>query len=195
MKEKLREFFVSDNIFYIFALLAIGFNLFIGIIDFAQGQIYTGCMAIACSVAMIFLVVSYIRHEKNVMKGLIGVVLTLCFSYKLYITVNASTTAELIINIIMLACILFILVNHFIINSDHHSNPDKIFHSQLMAFIYFVFTVILLIVQIAILKQDPSKAVLVSLFWLATVAFIICIETKLDSFRISREEKGWTESR
>ena len=163
---------------------------------------------IIMAVFLVVLAISYIKHDKNVMKGMIGAVLaTTFFSDLPYVfdmfesreyyfeTIGGIWTVYEIMEILIIAAYVLIFVTHFLINSEHKSNPGKILFNQIVLMLVPLFYIIQVIVSIIIGRNAMFLAGKICNF-LANVCIlnmVVCIESKLDAYRIAREANGWTE--
>jgi len=192
MPTALKQFLCKDNVLYAslgLALLAsaIEISLCFGF-EFQSRDLGFVLLYLMNAVFLLLLVASYRKHEKNVMKCTVGIVLALmCVLYLMLITYCGFTTRFLI----QFAAALCVLIAHLVINQDHTSSPRAVFVNQLFA----VFFLILCVVSIFFTAgtENASVAVFCELTAFFSIAVVICIETKLDSFRTNREAAGWTE--
>jgi len=163
-------------------------------------------------ICLIYLYVSFKRHNKNVQKGLLGAVLMWYLYDEVGFVVDGiildaevfkvynSFSGIVYIVLSLLCAILFagLFVNHFIINSDHHSRPVNIFINQLLIILIALFSIISIPFQIHVLTGhgwEIAEAVTWHTGLAALVVLIASYETRLDAYRIDREEAGWTEEK
>lgn len=207
MNKKISKFFTNDLTLHFATVISIVFVII-------QALVYSVAFGFTPSTLFIYLGIgfvvffldwSYNRHEKNVMKGLIGALLaiviisqfTFAFDYNLVenLKVLSQTTIgyiELALSIVNLILFVMLFINHFVINSEHHSNPRKIKFNQVV--IYLIAAVSLAEIVLSIFVY-PNDAVIVveyicrALLAISLLVMIVCIESKLDAYRIIKEEK------
>ena len=153
----------------------------------------------------IFLYRSYREHEKNVMKGLLGALLCelllseFCYIFGAFSERLASMFSAgfgegfmfIIIESIIIGMQILMFINHFAINSDHHSSPGKIKLNQyLLLGVMLVLLLQKIVFALVIGISDTARVIWQAswfVFEICTYALIICIESRLDFFRIIRE--------
>lgn len=158
--------------------------------------------------AAFFLWRAYKKHDKNVMKGLLGVILTLalcnelCYLYgyyqiKLSLIVEKTPvlgTAFGAIEFVFIALQVLIFLGHFFINADHHSTPALVHLNQVCLVMLLAVIVVQEVFSMAALGGYGTAELFGQIFWclleLGVFTTVICIESKLDAFRIAREQKA-----
>lgn len=196
MQKKINEFFLSNAVMVIAAAVAAACflgDVFLGLLMKSRQEAFYAVLAFT----MILLTyISYKRNDKNVMKCLIGAFLTWNI---LYVEQMIDLSAKKLLlepsvgPFICLAELLLTLalfVNHLVINSDHYSSPSSVQWNQF----FLAFVALLWLMYIFTASSSPGDT-LSKLGLIAGAAVIICIEVKLDAFRIERESKGWTEKK
>ncbi len=193
----MKKVFTNDKFFLAMVLFAVLGNL----IYFASVVLYYmgGSFMLAQlpllieALCALFLYSSYKKHSKNVMKGLMGAMLMGQLLYAISNLSVLSVPGDSIVVPIYAVLSAALFVNHFIINSDHHSSPSMIRLNQII--------VCLLALDAAVwnllwLVAEPSAlnviCVLGFFFGLIGVsAVVVCVESRLDAYRIEREAKGY----
>lgn len=195
MNKKFANVFIVDRNMVI-ALVFAGVCVFANVlVSFAGMNIVDKLLAaerLFIFIMLLITVVSYFKHEKNIMKCTIGATLGGTVAAELTTLLLKGVTA---VNILGVIIPIVVLISHLIINSDHHSKPRKIIFNQIFLFIT---TLILLGLSCySIFKygwsRDFARALSIYLFYLASILVLVCIESKLDAFRILREKRGWIE--
>jgi len=161
---------------------------------------------------IIFLYRAFIHHNKNVQKGLLGAVLMwyLFDNINYYlngILLNKDTFPAynnvpgliyVIFNLIIALLFLCLFINHFIINSDHHSRPINIFINQLLVIVISILS-ISTIPASCILLSGRTWILIEEITWAtglpALVFLVASYETRLDAYKTNREVAGWTEEK
>lgn len=205
------SFFAKEStmrIAYIITVVLFGINIvFKGFIPLYSLMICDG-MFLLC---LVFLYRSFKRHNKNVQKGLIGAVLMwylydevnyvlsgIVFNDAVFTEYsNAAGMAYIVLSIATMVLFAALFVNHFIINSDHHSRPMNVFINQLLIIAIAVISILSIPMQVSVLMGQGLCSVGEAITWhtglAALVILIASYEARLDGYRIAREEAGWTE--
>jgi len=199
----MKKLFVNDKVFKVVAILGFVCSVLyaIGCFAFWRDILATSYATAAIlmalnGVAVLALYISYEKHSKNVMKGLIGALLYGGFATVCSITfpyVN-TFTVDIVCTFTFLTLNLAILINHFIINSDHKSRKINILVNQWLCVLLVVVALIWSISWIPYL--DGFSIVfqfITSLGITCIVATIVSVESRLDAYRLDREVAGWTE--
>ena len=148
------------------------------------------------SICLICLYISYKRHDKNVMKGMIGAVLTaLLLDCTCWLDTYFGPDTIFSCTLFVLKVIIF--VNHFIINKEHHSMPINIRINQIVLVVWCLVCIAWDAVWAFSfpLGKDTFGAVVECCYCIGAFVSIVCIETRLDAYRIEREKAGWTEEK
>ena len=134
----------------------------------------------------LWLLLSYCRHEKNLMKALMGAILLWLLYDAVGNSVNLLTVAEetgfpVLAFVKLLGVLLYlgVFALHLRINSIHESSPFEVRINQG----YFCALLLLNLLEL-ILKTDTYS---ICVFRLSLVAMIVLLETQLDHFRQKRE--------
>ena len=176
------------------------FYLITGVPD-VQQPIY-----IIQGILALFIYRAYAKHDKNVMKGLLGALLMelilneLCYIFgflRVKIVEEFEMSTVLGVIFVVLEVVFFTLqvtlfINHFVINSDHHSSPAKVRFNQKILFCLMATIIVQEMFSIATLSSYTAYTVLQQILWfileISTYGFIICIESKIDEYKALREQ-------
>jgi len=199
----MKKFFTNDKVFSLVAIGGFVCSLLYSIGCFAfWSDILASTYASAAilmvinGVAVLSLYISYKKHAKNVMKGLIGVLLYGNFATVCTITFPYTNTftIDIVCSFALLALTFAILVNHFIINSDHKSRKNNVLLNQILAILIVIVAIIWPISWIQYLEGAAIIfQFITSLGIICIVGTIVCVESRLDAYRIDREAAGWTQ--
>ncbi len=197
----MKKLFTSDKFFLVAMLLAVVGQSLLAIHFLIDGKQYLLSSAFSILAAVgccITLFVSYQKHAKNVMKGAIGALLMaiLLDSFS-YISSMGNSVINSISTPIYIFLALALLVNHFLINEKHTASPRNVAINRILvcgiAIIQFIWTATFL---------ANSSEVLYSIFQIGYMigfpsmcAVIVCVESRLDAYRLDREAAGWTEEK
>jgi len=178
----------------VFAVLFQAINTLAVILSRAAGLVPCFFIGLVTIVAETALYNSYQSHDKNVMKGMMGVLLANLF-YGSAMWIGTGTAVDNIFGLINAAVLAVLGVNHFIINSDRSSRPENIKVNQTLVVIIFItnfiWNALVCIQDFSVVRLVVAIAGICSMFGIA--ATIVCVESRLDAYRLDREAAGWTE--
>jgi len=138
----MKKLFTSDKFFLATVWMAV-----LGAIAFSicclmiwRQYSYMAAIVIVNAVSTIAFYVSYRKHSKNVMKGLAGFLLMGLLALTISATFPLDPTDLLYIalSLLNLLVVLVLCINHFVINSDHHSKRANIRLNQVLLFVQFM---------------------------------------------------------
>jgi len=149
----------------------------------------------------VLLFLSYKRHEKNVMKGLIGAELMwmlyeeVSFCCLVVFEGKADFTASLgklypffsSLKVVNVFAVLLIFLLHFRINAEHRSRPVEIRINQVLNFVMVLCYVLDILTQLFFGEITASQIVLM-VFKIFLMLMVISIESRLDEYRIIKEK-------
>jgi len=166
-----------------------------------NGQIYgftvplsLGLTYVILAVCLLCLFFSYESHSKNVMKGLMGGLLMTVVILSLN-GLEAELLLDKICGVLFLIFAVALTVNHFLINRTHSASPAQVFLNQFIALLMFLNHLSWSIGLICLSPILPNivSSLVSAVAMLCMLASVVCIETKLDAYRLDREAAGWTE--
>lgn len=196
----MKKLFTSDRFFQIVTIM--------GVVGAAIGALYycipmfetfdlsaAFILAFQCPCTLC-LYISYKKHDKNIMKGMLAALLTnmlinpVCW-------LDTTYVLDFVFGIISIVLNLSLFINHFIINAQHHSMPLNIRINQLIVLLDFVLYVVW---DFAWIFTNPFGvstigAVVEIVGTVGIMSTIVCVESRLDAYRINREACGWTEEK
>jgi len=158
--------------------------------DFLHYEWLTDILFLACEIAMF---VSFRNHNKNLMKGMIGATLMAEVMDALYWDANPENGSMACAVLSTIVTVLLFIV-HFSVNSDRHSNPNAIKVNMRLFFVFVVIEVIWFVCDVKA-GENVVYGILVMLSQIGLLNTVVCIEAKLDAFRIDRETAGWSEDK
>ena len=198
----MRKFFTNDTVFKICFFLGVIFQAcyltFQNISAFVNsGEVELRLTGFFCLACLIVVFISYWKHAKNLMKNMLGATLAMLYSMANFNPAGAEWKIETAFRFISMILSLALFVNHFIINSDRHSSPVHININQWLLFFLTLNTVAW---SVYMAFFNTALGVTGSVFEIVNmigyVGFygtIVCVESRLDAYRIDREKAGWTE--
>jgi len=193
----MKKLFTSDRFFLLVTVIAACFELISGVINvFAAPETIMGnVLQIAVVACIATLYISYKKHNKNLMKAMMGALVMAFIMIEVMSLSTMSRTADMIATPCALVCAAVIFVNHMVINAKRQASPVNIVISQIAASLYALTYIVWMFAWIG---ECKSIWVLVSsvLYIVAIpcmMAAVVCIEARLDSYRTDREAAGWTE--
>ncbi len=192
----MRKLFTNDKFFLGAVLIAVFGTLFFAVVNWVYfPELRSGLvMDVLSALCVLFLYTSYRKHSKNVMKCIIGALLMLVLVHP--ISMLASGNANGALAFVKVFSVLFaaeLFINHLIINSDHHSNPANVRFNQSLciALALCYFACIALTWKYNETALCKCADVVGSVAYACVIASVVCVESRLDAYRIAREEKGY----
>lgn len=202
---KLQKFFLNDKVFKAmtaFALLGFVVSTVLEIDKVFNPLSVAMTAFIVLGVMTIY--VAYRNKENSVAKSMIGAVIgfQMCvhinYLFSTRFAAGAFTAGEKVLGVAAFLVTALLFINHFRIISEHASDLKRVIFSQYL----WILKIVLLVDYIPdIVRSADAVGVAVLVFnalaHLFTFGLIVCIETRLDSYRYYRETaeaKGeWTE--
>jgi len=193
----MKKLFTNDKFFGAVVIISlIGATLHAIIQLLIYPDISSYCIPVfLCALCELFLYTSYCKHSKNTMKGMMGALLMGLLLDAIFSLSEMEIAADKICAPIYAALVTLMFINHFIINSNHHSSPAKIKLNQilvmLLVLVVIVWNAAWSVYTIGDLGMVSQIAGLIS--FPCMMATIVCVESRLDAYRLDREAAGWTE--
>jgi len=196
----MKKLFTNDKFFLATVLVAIFGTAIKAVANWIAFPETSGLIVIEVLAALCVLVLftSYRKHSKNVMKCIVGALLMLVLLYS--ISCLMDTNVIIAASIVKAFQVLFaagLFITHNLINSDHHSNAGFIRFNQLLCVLIFLCEVVTtgLFMQINVTVLSKVADVIGAIGFASVVAAIVCVESRLDAYRLDREAAGWTEEK
>jgi len=197
----LKKLFTNDKFFLATVLLTV-----LGSIAFCicclkiwMQYSYMAAIVIVNSVSVIAFYYSYRKHSKNVMKSLGGFLLMGLLALTIVATFPLDPTDPIyiVLSLVNLIVVMVLCINHLVINSNHHSKSSNIRLNQVLLFVQFLIYIIMAARWIAGISGIILVLYMIGIPVAAfgVTASIVCVESRLDAYRIDREEAGWTEEK
>jgi len=193
----MKKLFTNDKFFLAAVIIAIAGSLLFCI----YGLIYTpenymGMSIIFISALCVLgLYISYKKHSKNVMKPLMGALLMSLVICQISFFSQTYSVFDLFFNIICLLMAIILFLNHLVINSSRQASPSSIRTNQSCALLFAVtyFVWVALWVPMAVNGLGRVLYAVFAVSVLCTLLTVVCVESRLDAYRLDREAAGWTE--
>lgn len=199
MKQKVNTLFHSLAFMTVSAWTSVGLLLCQTAYNFANRDFELCVTHFMIAVCCAALWLSYKRHTKNVMKFLIGFILALTFSTSLHILSRRLTagtfSADLfssVFLIVRLALYLLFILNQIMLNSSHDSRPSVIRCCWTVTALLMILCIVEIIRGLS-LHEVSVLYIISALKHVALMNTLVCIDTKLDTYRLMRQKAGWTE--
>ncbi len=198
----MKKLFTNDKFFLATVLVAIFGVLFNDVVAWiafpaARSCIIMDVLSVLCTLV---LYTSYKKHSKNVMKCVIGALLMLILLRPLSTLTGGAFAESPAFAIVAVFDTLFavaLFISHNLINSDHHSNAGYVSFNQLLSVLIAVCEIVFCGFAIS-----GSDSVLITISYICgalgfagVVAALVCVESRLDAYRLDREAAGWTEEK
>jgi len=195
----MKKLFMNDKFFLAAVLMSVIGTLAFTVYCLSQWLQYSymAVIVLVNAVSTVALYGAYKKHSKNVMKGLIGFLLMglLALTITAVFPLEPEQLLYLIVSLINFAVVLALCINHFVINSDHHSRNANVRLNQVLLFVMFILFVVMAAVWIVgitgILPIIYMIGIPVAAFGVTST--VVCVESRLDAYRLDREAAGWTE--
>jgi len=197
----MKKLFTNDKFFLVTVLTGVIGRILhaIGLLIFWPDYAISGVGSLIGCLCMAVLYVSYKKHSKNVMKGLMGAVLmsSLLYAVSMVPVSEKYIVADRVCTYINLALVAFLFVNHYIINSDRHSRSANIMMNKLCVFVLAINSVIWCLVWVTypIYFWNVAFQLMDAIAAPCLLVSIISIESRLDAYKLDREAAGWTEEK
>jgi len=191
----MKKLFENDTFFAITTVIAaFGLMFFGGYYLTQDAALQTnGITYMCCAVFIITLFISYKKHAKNVMKGMMGAMLASMVISAFVMSVSMETAAEKACIPIYIFIALGLFINHFMINESRNPSPSKVRFNQVLVLLLAVDLIVLSIASISGQTGGGVVACIINIFaYPCMAASIVCVESRLDAYRIDREAAGWT---
>ena len=198
--------FSNDKLFLAFSAVDVAIGLFMGVLCFINKDIDFVIVPFIAVLALC-LYLSYKDHQKNVMKGLMGASLmwlfaeeteyvkAIAFYDKDYYTAAFGDQYKTFLGVKIITVILIfsVFVFHFLINSEHHSSPFEVGANKFLSIAIAAAYAADMVFTGVCTGKFATIMVCYCLFKIFLMLMVVCVEAKLDIFRLKREENGWTE--
>jgi len=207
MLKKLKSWFLSDSLFknlpwvctaaaFVYASWVFFWPTFTQ--TYLKNAIWNGVLIISIVICLFIIVKSYYDHNKNLMKGLDGFVFAAILVksiYELFLMTNGSLSFSFKVALTVLTAV--IVLNHFIMANDHKSQSNAIYLNYCAMIAYLCLSAIGIVVNV--ITSDSKLAEAGELLVMAFISIpvmltVLCIETRVNEFKIIREEKAQMES-
>ncbi len=192
----MKKLFTNDKFFSAMVIFAVLGNLIFFITAYIRlggTSFVTRLPMLISALCVLFIYSSYKKHSKNVTKGLMGAMLMgqLLFAISSLSAMSVPGTTVVVPVYVVLSAALFI--NHFIINSDHHSSPGMIRMNQVIVCLLTLDAVVWDVLWLIPCHSALSIVCDVACFFglIGISASVVCVESRLDAYRIEREANGY----
>jgi len=199
MQKALKKLFTNDVFFAVAAILGfLGELIFCTIAGICYPQSIGEYIIIFLSgLLSLFLYVSYIKHNKNAMKAQMGAILMAEISAAVCSVGTHLFSTFFVYIVVQFVLALLLFVNHIAINSVHNSSPKKVFVNQIVC---VLLAITVFVWDINGLSQCKNTLEVFSVICdmighPCMIAVVVCVESRLDAYRIGREAAGWTEEK
>jgi len=102
-----------------------------------------------------------------------------------------------VLNIIYFSLVVFLFINHFVINSSRLSSKINILANQIVVVLIAIIVLVLQIVSFSSYSMtvDYLFGILTIISFVGFTAVVVCVESRLDAYKLDREAAGWTEEK
>lgn len=192
----MKKLFTNDRFFLAVSAIAIlGEMFFSSLMLIAKPEsIRSTGIFLLLAIFLLCVYCSYRDHSKNVMKGLMGSVLATLLMVSLSYLTEMETLFDKVFAPAFLVLVATLFVNHFSINADRHPSPKGVLLNQILSFLVAAVYLAWIICGIPALKDSTEilANIIHAVAFPCFIATIVCVESRLDAYRIDREAAGWT---
>ncbi len=198
----MKKLFTNDRFFLAMVLFAvIGEGLYSLLTLIGKPYLIVSLISIIFSaVCVAALYSTYRKHSKNVTKALMGALLMSQLNIGISLlnsAISVGNTVAIILDTVFSLAATVLFINHMLINSDHHSSPAMISMNQVLAIIIAVVNTVSSAYWL--LSVRDALTITASIFdiigFIGTALVVVCVESRLDAYRLDREAAGWTEEK
>jgi len=200
MKNLLEKIFKNDKLFYaapyFYLVMSIINNVSYAIqAENKSDALYAFVMNLAMFISILAITISYKKHEKNVMKGLLGGVLFIFGSRAVsnvayYTIIDRSDIAYTICHCVWALLIIGIMISHFKLAADHRSNPNLVKNNQYLVLASLIFDALWYAFDIIVYDYTVLDAISGCLVAVTVLFVIVTVEYRVDLFKQNREQKN-----
>jgi len=191
----MKKLFTNDNFFgamVVFAVIGeiLGYTLVFNMV--ALATVIHVMVSVVCVVA---LYTSYKNHSKNVMKAMMSALLMAQLLSAIDFISDPVSAGYIAYAVVFSVLSAFLFVDHIIINSVHHSSPAMVRLNQIIVIMLIILNTVWQCVALYALPIPVYIAAgVLDIFGFAGMMLsVICVESRLDAYRLDREAAGWTE--
>lgn len=199
----MKKLFTNDK-FFLFSVLATVLCAVIEIICFiiSKADIATHFTWITphiiIGICSAVLYLSYINHNKNIMKGIIGFLFaTILMNDIKNLEYYTVASFSYICQLLFVVLDIVLVVDHFVLNSTHLSKPVTVKINQFVLVLFTIISIVLLINVLSGMSSFPGVAlynyiesITSGLIFVFTFASIVCVESRLDLYKAIREQNN-----
>jgi len=200
--EKLQKFLSKDWLLIFAPIMyfvgVVGMDVVYALQDMKGAIVYFGGHLFIATLVLI-VCLSYKKHNKNVMKAVLGAMLAfLCsnsinnaLQYIVYFQPTVKMIVSLVLSLLIALSAIVFFVNHLLLASDHKSNPKLLNFNMINCICCVVLTIAWGLFAFALGTRiyDYLYAIFWIFFGIGSIILAINIETKIDYFKKAREEK------
>jgi len=197
MQNALKKFFYNEKVLFIMPWVYIVCAMlycYAGMKCDENYETFRLADAMLKGVIALFIVAAYQRHEKNIMKGLLGAVLMDCLLNALYGAMHyidiAGSAGNVVCSLLYLAGYLLLFTNHFVLAAGHQAKPATVKTNQIATI-----AIVAVVIVWKACGFDFNGSVFYSVFSVvfdaAILGMVISIESKIDAYKTAREANGY----
>jgi len=190
----MKKLFTNDLFFLICVLMGAIGRLLYSIVQMMYFPEFNGSSIIRIIrvICLVELYISYKKHHKNTMKGLMGALIMAQVISSVNWMSNMENERVLVFAPIFMVLSVLLFVNHLLINETHASKPVNIRLNQIIAILLTANTAAWSIYLLP-LSQNAVNSVSEVIDIFGNAGFfgaIVCVESRLDAYKANREAAG-----
>lgn len=189
MQENNSKGFLNDKFLFLSGILGAVLAVIHGILATKAGTWQVGLVDLFIALMVINCLIGYDKHMKNAVKVTLASVISSLFVTVVYLTPGLSTHDAIFQGVACLL-LLFVLITFFLISSDSHGEEKKLkCHkaSGMLAVFWFIVCAVLEGIRMTT-NASSLRLFFLNLTEIFVVTFIVCIETKLSTYKALRDQ-------
>jgi len=196
----LKKIFTNDKLFYMLPwtyLVCIVAYEIITYVNWNQEGIFFDVASEALNVLFIFgITISYKNHEKNITKMLFGAILAESVIYALncaqYELTSPYGIVSKVCSLIYPVLYIVLFLNHLLLGYGHKASPKRVVWNRTIGLLIITSVIIWNIARGSAASQIVETVISI-ITETVIVLIVLCIETRVDAYKLDREAAGWTE--
>jgi len=195
----MKKLFTNDTFFSTVVMIAVIGSLLGGAIMFAVcPEVTVNAVTLIISAICILIInISYRNHNKNLLKGMMGAALMGLIVCEIQGLASTSSNFDTPFAIIFVILAVILFINHFIINSTRNPSPINVAINRVIVVLYAITNTVWMAMWIYLAGGSAETIGYVAyiLCFPCLMASIVCVESRLDAYRLDREAAGWSEEK
>jgi len=191
----MKKLFTNDKFFLTMSLCATigGLLYYLELTVWSEATYTYALPSIFSAICALAIYIAYCKHSKNVMKGMIGALLAARLLEGLQTIGETETNVGKVFAPIYAILLLALFVNHFIVNSNRKSRAGAVVVNQVISILLATINIVWAVLISP--ECDIHYIIVWILAYPSAYLAVVCVESRLDAYRLDREAAGWTEEK